>query len=187
MLLAGIAISSLAEASIGIFTLIANDEQLRSLAFWRLGSLNGASWRMLAAVSPLVIGACLVLWRCAGPLNAVALGEAEAGHVGVNVQRLKRIVIIATALAVGVLVSVSGQIFFVGLLAPHMIRLVCGPNHRVLLPASAVAGALLILFADLVARTIVVPPELPIGAITALIGGPFFIALLLRERRGFKL
>lgn len=187
MLLAGIAVTSITEAAIGFFTYVANDEQLRNLAFWRLGSLNAASWSVLAVVAPLVLAAAAALLGAAAPLNAIALGEAEAGHVGVDVQRLKRMVIVATALAVGALVSVSGQIFFVGLLAPHMVRLLCGPNHRLLLPASVLSGALLVLLADIVARTVVMPAELPIGVITAILGGPFFLALLLRERRAIRL
>jgi iron complex transport system permease protein len=187
LLLAGIAVNALVEAGIGSFTFIANDEQLRNLAFWRLGSVGGASWAVLSFVGPAIVGATLVLWRLAAPLNALALGEAEARHLGVDVQRLKIAVLVAAALAVGAAVAVSGLIFFVGLVAPHMVRLACGPDHRVVLPGAALLGAILVVVADTVARTVAVPAELPLGVFTALIGVPFFLALLLRERRAWSL
>lgn len=183
LLLAGIAVNAAVEAGIGTFTYIANDEQLRNLAFWRLGSAGGASWPMLAVVGPAIGCAMLLLLRLAGALNALALGEAEARHLGVDVQRLKRIGIALVALAVGSQVAVSGMILFVGLVAPHMIRLACGPDHRIVLPGAALLGASLLVLADAAARVVVAPAELPIGVLTAAIGAPFFIALLLRERK----
>jgi iron complex transport system permease protein len=187
LLLAGIAVNALVEAGIGSFTYIANDEQLRNLAFWRLGSVGGASWTILAYVAPAICGATLVLWRLAAPFNALALGEAEARHLGIDVQWLKIVTLVAAALAVGAAVAVSGIIMFIGLVAPHMVRLACGPDHRVVLPGAALLGATLVLVADTVARTVAAPAELPLGVFTALIGVPFFVALLLRERRAWSL
>jgi iron complex transport system permease protein len=185
LLLAGIAINALVEAGIGVFTYIANDEQLRNLAFWRLGSVGGASWTMLAFVAPAIAGATLVLWRLAAPFDALALGEAEARHLGIDVQRLKIVALVAAALAVGSAVAVSGMIVFIGLLAPHIVRLACGPAHRVVLPGAMLLGAGLVVAADTVGRTAVAPAELPLGVFTAFIGAPFFVALLLRERRAW--
>src|SRR5262249_21175583 len=152
MLLAGIAITALSEAGIGLFSAISTDEQLRNITFWRLGSLGAASWPMLAIIAPAVIIGLVLLLRLAAPLDAFALGEREAVHIGVDAQRLKRTAVLCTALVVGALVSVTGLIWFVGLVAPHAVRLVCGPAHRLLLPASALVGATLVTSADLAAR-----------------------------------
>lgn len=187
MLLAGIAINALVGAGIGLFTYIATDEQLRTLTFWSLGSLGGANWPMLAAVAPAVLAAAGILLALAKPLNALALGEREAGHLGVSVETVKRIVTVCAALSVGSLVAVSGIIGFIGLVAPHMLRLACGPDQRVVLPGSMLLGALLVVLADLAARLLVAPAEMPIGILTALLGAPFFLALLLHGRRRYIL
>ena len=183
MLLAGIAITALAEAGIGALSFVSNDEQLRNITFWRLGSLGAASWPLLAIVAPVVILGALRLLRLSASLDAYALGEREAAHVGVDAQRVKTIAIIGSALVVGALVSVTGIIWFVGLLAPHVVRLLCGPGHRLLLPACALLGAILVTLADLAARTLVAPAELPIGMLTAFIGAPAFLMLLRKRRR----
>ena len=183
MLLAGIAINAVAGAVTGIFTFVADDAQLRNLTFWSMGSLGGATWPAVAAAAPLIGLATLGLLRCARHLNALLLGEAEAGHLGCNVDRLKRAVVILVALSVGAAVAVAGIIGFVGLVVPHLLRLTLGPDHRLLLPGAALLGASLLLGADLIARTLVAPAELPIGIVTAVIGGPFFIYLLQRGRR----
>lgn len=185
MLLAGIAVNALAGAGIGLFTYIATDEQLRNITFWSLGSLAGSSWRVIALCAPATMLAVALAWSTAGPLNAILLGEAEAGHLGVDVKRLKISVIVATALAVGTLVAFTGIIGFIGLVAPHMLRLVAGPDHRIVIPGSALLGATLTLAADTVARTIAAPAEMPIGILTALIGAPFFLGLLLAQRRAW--
>ena len=182
MLLAGIAINALTGAVIGILTFIADDEQLRSITFWGLGSLGGATWRSLRVAGPLIIVALVSLPWLARPLNAMLLGEAEANHLGIDVQRAKRRVILWVALAVGAAVSVTGTIGFVGLGVPHLLRLRTGPDHRYVLPGAAMLGAALLLLADLLARTIVVPAELPIGIVTAILGAPFFLWLLLKDR-----
>ncbi len=183
MLLAGIAISALAGAGIGLATYVASDEQLRNITFWQLGTLSGATWPTLGALAFLGGAATAVGLRLARPLDALALGEAEARHLGVDVERLKRTGMIAAALAVGTVTAFCGIIGFVALVAPHIVRIVCGPAHRLLLPACALAGASLMTAADVVARTAVAPAELPIGVLTAFIGAPFFLVLLLRQRR----
>jgi len=181
MLLSGIAVGAIAEAAIGYFTYLSNDEQLRNLTFWRLGSLGGAKWALLALIAPVVLASLALFARMAPALNTLLLGEAEAIHLGVDIQRLKRLVVLLTALTVGVLVSATGIIVFVGILVPHLVRLLAGPDHRLLLAASALLGAALLIVADIVARTAVAPAELPIGVLTALMGGPFFLWLLRRR------
>jgi iron complex transport system permease protein len=182
MLLAGIAISALASAGIGLLAYIATDTQLRLLTFWTLGSLGNANWSVVAIVGAVVAIALFASLQLAAPLNALALGEFEAKHLGVNVQRMKNIVLLVSLAAVGVSVAFCGMIGFIGLVAPHCVRLLCGPDHRMLLPASALLGATLLVAADLIARTIVAPAELPIGILTALLGVPFFVMLLRRQR-----
>ncbi|WP_177454501.1 iron ABC transporter permease [Pseudomonas sp. Irchel 3E13] len=182
MLLAGIALTALASSAVGLFTYLADDATLRTLTFWNLGSLNGASYQRLW---PLVLVATAVaLWlpRRAEALNALLLGESEARHLGIEVESLKRELVFCTALGVGAAVAAAGLIGFVGLVVPHLVRLLSGPDHRVLLPASLLAGASLLLFADLIARLALAPAELPIGIVTAFIGAPFFLYLLLRGR-----
>ncbi|MDB5965710.1 MAG: iron transporter permease [Polaromonas sp.] len=183
MLLAGIAINALAGAGLGFLTFLASDEQLRSIQFWLLGSLGGARWSAV-----LLVGAIVVVSGCAGmalarPLNAIALGEAQAELLGVPVEHVKRFAIVVTALAVGAVTATTGIIGFVGLVAPHGVRLLAGPDHRAVLPGSALLGAALVLVADSVARTAVQPAELPLGVLTAFVGVPFFL-LLLRHFRG---
>lgn len=182
MLLVGIAINALAGAATSLFTVVASDPQLRSLAFWQLGSLGGASWRSLLAITPFVLAALFVLPRLARALNLLLLGESDARHLGVPVETVKRVVVVVVALAVGASVSTTGAIGFVGLVAPHLCRLVLGADHRFLLPGAGLLGATLLVLADLVARTVVAPAELPIGILTALLGAPFFLWLL-RDRR----
>lgn len=182
MLLAGIALTALAGAAIGLFTYLADDATLRTLTFWNLGSLNGASYARLWPLLLIAVAVALWLPRRAAALNALLLGESEARHLGFSVERLKRELVFLTALGVGAAVAAAGLIGFIGLVVPHLIRLVSGPDHRVLLPASALAGASLLLFADLLARLLLAPAELPIGIVTALLGAPFFLFLLVRGR-----
>lgn len=182
MLLAGIALNALAFATIGLFTYLADDSTLRTLTFWNLGSLNGASYARLWPLLVVVLAVIAWLPRRASALNALLLGESEARHLGFDVERLKGELVFCTALGVGAAVAASGLIGFIGLVVPHLVRLLAGPDHRVLLPASALAGASLILFSDLAARLVLSPAELPIGIVTALVGAPFFLYLLLRGR-----
>ncbi|MEJ6784588.1 FecCD family ABC transporter permease [Aminobacter sp. Piv2-1] len=182
MLLAGIALGAMAIALTGILVYMADDRQLRDLTFWQLGSLAGATWVKIAAAGPIIVAALAATPFLARGLNAMALGEATAAHLGVPVQRLKYVAIVAVSAAIGAAVAVSGGIGFVGIVVPHLLRLAIGPDNRYLLPASALLGACLLLLADAVSRTIVAPAELPIGIITAAVGGPFFLWILLRKR-----
>ncbi len=182
MLLAGIALTALAGAVVGLFTYLADDRTLRSLTFWNLGSLNGASYARLWPLLLITVAVALWLPRRAKALNALLLGESEARHLGFDVELVKRELVICTALGVGAAVAAAGLIGFVGLVVPHLMRLLVGPDHRLLLPASALAGASLLLLADVAARLVIAPAELPIGIVTALLGAPFFLYLLLRER-----
>lgn len=182
LLLAGIAVGSLSSAGTGLMTYMADDFQLRTLTFWTMGSLGGATWSKLGASAVLMVLAIVLIPTQARALNALLLGESEAMHLGYDLERVKRRLVLLIALAVGAAVSVSGIIGFIGLVTPHLVRLVVGPDHRLLLPASALLGASLLLLADLVARTVVAPSELPIGIVTALVGGPFFLWLLIRFR-----
>jgi iron complex transport system permease protein len=187
MLLAGIAVDALAGAGIGLLTFVATDAQLRNITFWSLGSLGGATWTSVSAVLPFVLVALLGLPGLARALNVLLLGEAEAGHLGLNIERVQRLVIGCVALAVGAAVSVAGIVGFIGLVVPHLLRLVIGPDHRYLFPGAALLGASLLLGADLVARTLVAPAELPIGVVTAALGAPFFLGLLIRNRSQWRL
>ena len=182
MLLAGIALAALAGALSGILIFMADDQQLRDLTFWGLGSLAGASWAKVIAAGPLIllaIGAALFLGR---GLNGLALGEATAAHIGIDVQRLKSVAILAVAGASGAAVAVSGGIGFVGIVVPHLLRLATGPDHRTLLPNAALLGASLLVLADMLARVIIAPAELPIGIVTAVLGAPIFLWILLKRR-----
>ncbi|MDE1181931.1 iron ABC transporter permease [Paraburkholderia sp.] len=182
LLLSGIALNALAGAMIGVMTYVASDSQLRSLTFWSLGSLAGVQWHTILLLLPVVAVGVVLIGRSSRALNVMQLGEMEAHHLGVPVHRVKHAVLIAAALSVGAIVSCTGQIGFIGLVAPHCVRLVCGSDQRWVLPGSMLFGATLTVLSDLAARTIAAPAEIPLGILTALIGGPFFLALILRNR-----
>ena len=182
MLLAGIAISALSGAGLGTLNYIADDAMLRNMTFWQMGSLGGANWQNILFTGPLMVLLQILLISRARGLNALLLGESEARHLGQNVNVLKLQLILLTALGVGIAVSMAGMIGFVGLVVPHLVRMVIGPDHRFLMPASCLLGAVLLLGSDMIARVIVAPAELPIGIVTALLGAPFFISLLLQQR-----
>jgi iron complex transport system permease protein len=183
MVLTGVAVSAICGAFVGLLTFLADDAQLRTIVFWSLGSMGGSTWESFGAAAPMLLASAVLLPLFGRPLNALVLGEREARHVGVDTERVRLTVVALAALGTGASVSVAGIVGFVGLVTPHLLRLVAGPDHRLLLPASALGGAVLLLVADLVARTVVVPAELPLGVVTALAGGPFFLFLLLRTRR----
>lgn len=183
MLLAGIAVRALCESVTGLMTYLANNEQLRSITFWSLGSLGGASWQTVMGVFPFIVIPLVLLPRLAPALNLLSLGEREAMHSGVKVQRLKTQLIVLATMTVAAGVAVAGIIGFIGLIVPHIVRQFTGPDYRVLVPGAALAGAVLLTVADLLCRTIVAPAELPVGIITAIIGAPFFIWLILKEKR----
>jgi len=182
LLLGGIALGALAGAVSGVLVYMADDDQLRDLTFWGMGSLAGASWTKLLAAAPLMALALLAAPSLARGLNALALGEAAAAHLGLPVERLKRHAILTVACAVGAAVAVSGGIGFVGLVVPHLLRLATGPDHRGLLVNAALLGATLLLLADGISRILIAPAELPIGIVTAVMGAPVFLAILLRRR-----
>ena len=183
LLLAGIGVGALAGAATGAMIFLADDTQLRDLTFWSLGSLAGATWGKLAVAGPVLGLAMVAAPVLARGLNALALGDAAAMHMGIAVERLKRRSVVLVAAATAAAVAVSGGIGFVGIVVPHLVRLVLGPDHRGLLPASAMLGAVALVLADAVARTVVAPAELPIGIVTALVGAPVFLWLLLSGRR----
>lgn len=182
LLLAGIALAALAGALTGILIFLADDRQLRDLTFWNMGSLAGASIAKLAVALPFILPVILLTPRLGAGLNALALGEAAARHIGHPVERIKTRAILGVAAATGAATAVAGGIGFVGIVVPHLLRLATGPDHRRLLPNAALLGAALLTAADILARTIVAPAELPIGIITAVIGAPVFLWILLRQR-----
>lgn len=182
MLLGGIALAALIGAAMGVLVYIADDAQLRDFTFWSLGSLAGATWPKVLGAGPLIIAATGAAFLLGRALNALALGEAAAHHLGIPVQRMKSIAILCVAAATGSAVAVSGIIGFVGIVVPHLLRLSTGPDHGPLLINAALLGASLLVWADVIARMIVTPAELPIGIVTALIGAPVFLWILMRQR-----
>lgn len=183
LILAGVAISALANAIIGLGIYYADDQQLRTFTFWTLGDLSAGTWQKIGIITIPIVASTLILTRMAKSLNAIALGESEAFHSGVNVEKVKRTIVFFSALCVGVAVSFSGIIGFVGLVIPHIIRMAFSSDHRIVIPLSALGGAALLILADLFARTVVAPSELPIGVVTAALGTPFFIYLLTVAKR----
>ncbi len=182
LLLAGIAINAGCFAAIGYFIYAADNTQLRNITLWTLGSLGGATPETAVVAVVTTVACSLIIWRFAAQLDLMLLGEAEAFHLGTDVETLKRTVVVASALMVGACVAFSGLIGFIGLVTPHIARLLIGPSHRTLLPASALLGAGLLVVADTIARTAAAPAELPIGVLTAAVGAPFFLGLLLAGR-----
>lgn len=182
MLLAGIAINGFAGALTGLMTYMATEQQLRTITFWMLGSLGAASWDNVFVVAPFILLALGFLLFFGKALNAFALGEMQADLLGMRTDRIKRWVVVLSTIAVGASVAVSGIIGFVGLLVPHCVRLLAGVDHRYVLPASMLLGALVLSLADVLARTLVAPIELPIGVITALLGTPVFLYILIKEK-----
>lgn len=182
LLLVGIAVGSALAALTGFFTFIANDTQLHSVVFWQMGSLGSINWQQLAVAAPLILIALSVVTLIAPRLDLLTLGERQARHLGLNVNRTRTLLIAMTALLTGTSVAFSGAIGFVGLVIPHIVRFLCGPKHRVLVPMSGLAGAILIVVADTLSRTIAPPAEVPIGLFTAAMGAPFFLCLILKSK-----
>ena len=186
MLLAGIAIAALAGSLSNILEFFGNEEILRRISLWRMGGLDGASYQRVAIVSLFGSAILLILPRFSTALNAMLLGESEARHLGLSVQSIKIKLVLLVAAGVGISVALAGTIAFIGLVIPHIVRLLIGPDHRYLLPISAIGGATLLLLSDTIARTVLSPIELPVGLITAILGAPFFISLL-RHRHEYDL
>lgn len=185
LLLVGLALNAMAGAATGLLTYLADDAQLRSIVFWTMGGLGGALWETVLVAAPWIAVSLALAPRLGRALNLFALGETEARHLGIEVEQVKRVAILLSALATGTAVALVGPIGFIGLIVPHIVRLIAGPDHRLLLPACALGGASLLVLADLVARTMAAPAEVPVGLITACAGGPFFLALILRARRQY--
>jgi iron complex transport system permease protein len=182
LVLTGIAVNALVGAVIGLMTYLSNDAELRSITFWTLGSVAQATWAKVAVVAPIALAGLAVAWHLAPRLDLLSIGERQARHLGVDVERLRIAMLTVIAVLTAAAVAMSGSILFVGLVIPHLVRMVAGPAHRLLLPASALAGALVLVVADLVARTAAAPAELPLGVLTALVGSPFFLWQLRRTR-----
>lgn len=186
MLLSGVAITSIGFSITGFLIYISKDEQLRDLTFWNLGSLAGATWTKNIILTIVLILSYLVILPKGKALNAMMLGEKDAQHLGINVETLKKQIVVLTALMVGTCVAFSGTIGFVGLIVPYILRLLFRSDYHFILPLSAVCGSILLLFADTISRTIVAPSELPIGILTSLIGGPIFIAILIKFKNTLR-
>jgi iron complex transport system permease protein len=181
-LLGGLAIAALSNAGIGMLVFTADDRQLRDVTFWMLGSISGATWSKVSILLPFLFAMLALVPSIGRGLDFLVLGESEAFHMGVEVERLKRRAIVLVSAMTGAAVSFAGIIGFVGIIVPHLLRIVIGPSHRLLLPASAILGAILLLGADTMARTVTAPAEVPIGILTALVGAPVFLSILLRQR-----
>lgn len=183
LVLTGVAVNAVGGAGIAFLTFLGDTQSREQIVFWQLGSLNGTRWAYVGVVAPLVVVGVLAAMLLARRLDVLSLGERAARHVGVDVERLRMISIVVVALLTAAAVAFCGIISFVGLVVPHLIRMLLGPGHRVLVPLSALGGAVLLTGADLVARTAVAYADLPIGMLTALVGGPFFFWLIRRTRR----
>lgn len=189
LLLTGLAINAVAGAAIGLATYLASDEQLRSLSFWTLGSVAAASWTSVGLLAALIVPVCWQAMRLTKSLNALSLGEAAAGHVGIDLAGLRIKTVVLVAVSCGAAVAWCGMIGFIGLLAPHLARSWSGPDHRTMLPLAMAIGAWLLLIADTLARTLAIPAEIPVGIFTALIGGPLLLLMLhgMAKRQGGSL
>lgn len=183
MLLSGVAITAMAFATTGFLIYLSKEEELRDLTFWNLGSLGGATWTKNAILAVVIIIAFSLLITKGKALNAMMLGERDAQHLGIPVEKIKKRIIILTALMVGTCVAFSGNIGFVGLIVPYILRLIFKSNYHIILPMSAIFGSILLLTADTISRTIAAPSEIPIGILTAFMGAPIFIAILIRSKK----
>jgi iron complex transport system permease protein len=181
LLLTGIAINALVAAFIGLSTYLANDEQLRNLSFWTMGSLAGANWMVLSLMMVVLSVAFVCSQRLTLQINALSLGETVAGQLGINLKQLRQRIILMVAFLSACAVAWCGMIGFISLIAPHIARAIVGPDHRQVLPLSMLFGGLLLLLADTLARTVAIPAEIPVGIFTALLGAPFFLSLLAKQ------
>lgn len=183
MLLAGIALNALAEGVTGFLSYLSTDQQLRMLTFWRMGSFASALWPSLIVSASIILPGLVFLIRVAAKLNIILLGDKEAQYLGLDAVKFKRGLLACVALIVGVSVAACGTVGFVGLVVPHLVRLLIGSDHRILIPSSAILGAILVVIADTIARVVMAPAEIPVGIITSIIGGPFFLWLLFKMER----
>ena len=183
MLLSGIAINAFAGAIIGILVSISSDAQLRSFTFWTLGGLDRGNWDIIGLSYSLILGCFIIVFLIRDKLDIFMLGDAEAYHLGIDVERLKKLIILISSLMVGITVSFCGMIGFIGLVTPHLVRLTIGPIHKYLIPSSAILGSIILVLADLISKTIIAPAQLPVGVITSSIGAPIFIWLIYNQRK----
>lgn len=183
LLLVGIAINALCGALVGMLSWISSDTQLRQLSLWGMGSLGQAEWPTLLVSATLIIPSSLAVWWMAARLNLLQLGDEEAHYLGVNVRVLQRVLLLCSAVLVAASVAISGVIGFIGLVVPHLMRMWLGPDHRGLIPGSLLAGAILLLMADTLARTVAAPAEMPVGLLTSLLGAPWFLWLIFRQEK----
>ena len=183
MLLAGIAINALAGSIIGLLVSISSDSELRSFTFWTLGGLDNGSWKISIISAIFILTSFLIIYKIRGKLDIFMLGDAEAYHLGLNVESLKKKIIFIASIMVGISVSFCGMIGFIGLVTPHIIRLFIGPKHKYLIPGSALLGSIILVLSDLICKTVIAPAQLPIGVITSIIGAPFFIWLIFSQKR----
>ncbi len=187
MILGGIAINAMAAAFIGLMMFVADDDELRTVTFWLLGNIAGAGWKSIGIAALFILPALLALTRYSSVLDAMMLGEREARHLGFDVERGKFHITFLTAIIVGAAVSLAGVIGFIGLVVPHIVRLLVGSHHQRVIPLSILSGGILLLLSDLAARLVAAPAEMPVGILTSAIGGPFFLWLLLRFKRNRSL
>ncbi len=183
LLLSGVAITALTGAATGLLTYLSTEEELRNLTFWTLGSLAGANWTKVLILAVVTLGSLALLITKGKALNAMMLGEKDAEHLGINVEAMKKRIVLFAALMVGTAVAFAGTIGFVGLIVPYILRLLFKSNYYLILPLSAISGSILLLIADTISRTLVAPSELPIGILTAIMGAPVFIAILIRFKK----
>jgi iron complex transport system permease protein len=181
LLLVGIAINALCGAAVGVLSWLSNDAQLRQLSLWGMGSLGQAQWSTLLVTASIMLPTVAIIWRQAKPLNLLQLGDEEAHYLGVNVRQIQRRLLMCSALLVAAAVAVSGVIGFIGLVVPHLLRMWLGADHRAVIPGSVLVGAILLLVADTVARTLVAPAEMPVGLLTSLLGAPWFLWMIFRR------
>jgi len=186
MLLSGVAINAIAGSIIGFFVSISSDLELRSFTFWTMGGLDNSDWFIVILVSFFTILPFLFIYKFKTEIDIFMLGDSEAANLGVNVEYLKRKIILISSIMVGISVAFCGMIGFVGLVTPHLIRLFISPNHKYLIPGSALLGSLILVLSDFISKTIISPAQLPIGIVTSAIGAPFFVWLILSQKRRFS-
>jgi ABC-type Fe3+-siderophore transport system, permease component len=182
LLLSGIAVSIFLSAFVSYFQMV-YPEQTRQSTFWLAGSFSYTEWADVWSVLPFILGGSIIIYLYSRDMNLLALGEDEATHLGVNLEKIKKIILVSSALVTAAAVSISGLIAFVGLLIPHLTRLLISPDHRILVPASALMGGIFLVLCDTVGRVVMPPSELPVGIITAICGGPFFLYLMRRKKK----
>tara|TARA_B100001175_G_C19432432_1_gene601855 strand:- start:633 stop:1238 length:606 start_codon:yes stop_codon:yes gene_type:complete len=182
MLLSGIAVNALSGSIIGLFINFTTDLELRTFTFWTLGGLDSADWRVVLIASVIILTSISIIYSIRKKLDIFMLGDAQASHLGINVEALKKTIILLASTIVGISVAFCGMIGFIGLVTPHLIRLFIGPKHKYLIPGSALLGAIILIVSDIISKTIISPAQLPIGVVTSLIGAPFFIFLILKQK-----